>query len=91
MHGIRVGMQKKLQDLSKPTQKKQCPLVENKNMESEEHTAGGTSRLKIKCILKTEKPKCSDRSHKKVHFDKDTTSGNANPLTVFDRQQAETV
>lgn len=41
----------------------------------------------IKSILKTEKPKCSDRSHKKVHFDKDTTSGNANPLTVFDRQQ----
>lgn len=30
-------------DLSKPTQKKRCPLVENKNLESEEHTAVGTS------------------------------------------------
>lgn len=81
---------KKLQDLSKPTQKKRCQLDENKISKSDEYSAVGaiSTGLKTKSILKTEKPKCSGLSHKKVHFDKDTTSGNANSLTVFDRQQA---
>lgn len=76
-------------DLSKPTQKKRCRLDENKISESDKYTAVGASTgLKIKSILKTEKPKCSGLIHKKVHFDKDTRSGNANSLPVFDRQQA---